>query len=86
MYFFRIFKMQSSFNTMQRYFQIQGYFADDHSVFDAIISSSHDYEESTDDIIFFYGLTEPNILQAIQEEIAVNGEFFITAYQETELV
>jgi len=76
---------------MSKYFKIDGYWKDDKTEFSGyIVKEFDDYDEDTDDgsddAIFYYGLSEEVIKQAIEDE--KNGveddilEFAITGYCE----
>ncbi len=71
---------------MSKYFSINGYYKDDKSEFEGLIVKEYDdaeEDESRDDQIFFYGLSETDIQQAIidggEDDIL---EFVITSYEE----
>ncbi len=71
---------------MSKYFSINGYYKDDKSEFEGLIVKEYDdaeEDESRDDQIFFYGLSEADIQQAIadggEDDIL---EFVITSYEE----
>ena len=62
-------------------FRIQGYFIDDGSEIDALVCSYNDCpKDMDDDAIFFYGLSEKDIVYAIENKEAVCNEFMITEY------
>jgi hypothetical protein len=74
---------------MSKYFKIAGYFKDDKSEFDDYIVKEYDDAEEDEDRdlqIFYYGLSENEIIQAIADG-EDNGilDFVITSYEETEL-
>lgn len=61
-------------------FLINGYWKDDKSEFsNYTVSSYHDNEDNDDDI-FYYGLTESDIKEAIKEKEDNILEFVITSY------
>ena len=71
---------------MCKYFEISGYWKDDKSEFSGYIVKEFDDSEETeelDDLIFFYGLSENEIKESIEEgEEGTTQEFVITAYEE----
>ena len=69
---------------MRKFFYISGYWKDDKSEFDDfLVTDFDDTIEEIDDQIFFYGLSENEIKEAVElgEETAL--EFVITSYSET---
>lgn len=68
---------------MSKYFSINGYYKDDKSEFEGyIIKEYDDVDEELDDLIFFYGLSESNIKQAIDDGGEDILDFVITSYYE----
>jgi len=68
---------------MSKYFSINGYYKDDKSEFEGyIIKEYDDVDEELDDLIFFYGLSENNIKQAIDDGGEDILDFVITSYYE----
>jgi hypothetical protein len=68
---------------MSKYFSINGYYKDDKSEFEGyIIKEYDDVDEELDDLIFFYGLSESNIKQAIDDGGEDILDFVITSYDE----
>jgi hypothetical protein len=69
---------------MSKYFSIDGYYKDDKSEFYGyIVREFDDVDEELDDHIFFYGLSEDEIKQAIDDGGENNiCDFVITAYEE----
>lgn len=74
------------FNMENKFFYINGYFKDDKtefenylvSVFDGLDEESSDFN---DEDIFFYGLSEEEIIEAIENPFIQNNlEFVITSY------
>lgn len=66
---------------MNNYFLIDGYYKDDKTEFYGYLVSEFDGVEDEDDEIFYYGLTESDIVEAI--ESGGEGdilEFVITNY------
>ena len=64
------------------YFEIDGYFKDNvNETFEGyIVKDSDEMLESEDDKIFYYGLSENQIKQAIEDGINTDLEFVITSY------
>jgi hypothetical protein len=68
---------------MADYFKISGYWKDDKSEFsDMIVKSDSGSGDETDDKIFYYGLDEFDIEQAIEEVEDSSLEFVITEYED----
>lgn len=69
---------------MCRYFNISGYWKDDKSEFeDYIVKEFDDVDEETDDLIFYYGLSEADIIDAIENPNDSDCiDFVITSYEE----
>jgi len=74
-------------NTDRRYFSISGYWKDDKSEFSGYIVTDYDDSESegddgemNDDEVFFYGLSEKDIKQAIEMKEDTMLGFVITEY------
>jgi len=70
---------------MREYFAIDGYWKDDKETFQGLIVTSYDEipdetEPYTDDDIFFYGLEEHVIQEAITLEEDTMHDFVITGY------
>lgn len=64
-------------------FNIQGYFTDDRSPIDSLVAEFDDVPKGySEEDIFFFGLSEENIKDAIRTKEAVCNEFVITDYQE----
>ncbi len=63
-------------------FSIDGYFVDDNEEFSGyLVSEYDDILDEDDDDIFFYGLSEQDIKDAIETKEPVAGEFIITSYK-----
>lgn len=74
---------------MSKYFKINGFFKEDKSEFsDYIVKEFDDVEkdENRDDMIFFYGLSETEIQEAIAEGDSEKNmlDFVVTSYEEIE--
>jgi hypothetical protein len=64
---------------MNNYFIINGYWRDDKSEFENyIVSEYNDFDED----IFFHGLSESDIIEAINNPEASTEDFVITSYEE----
>lgn len=68
---------------MSKYFEIEGYWLEDKSVFSGIVKEYDDYIEEEDDDIFFYGMGESDIKEAIREGENTTLDFVITSYKNT---
>jgi hypothetical protein len=66
---------------MKGLYSINGYFTDDKTEFENYLVYEYDDVLEIDDQIFFYGLSEREIIQAIKTEAAINGTFVITSYK-----
>lgn len=66
-----------------KYFKISGYWKDDKSEFtDYIVKDTDDAEKSDiDNDVFYYGLTENKIKDAIKKKEDTIHEFVITSYK-----
>lgn len=64
------------------YFEISGYYTDDKSEFEGYVVKSYDdaREGSQDDDVFYFGLSESQIKEAIQSKEPI-GDFVITSYK-----
>jgi hypothetical protein len=69
---------------MRQYFEISGYWTDDKSEFEGyVVTNYDDCEEGVDDdSIFHYGMSEAEIISAIEEGDSENNslDFVITSY------
>lgn len=64
-------------------FNIQGYFTDDKSPIDSLVAEFDSVPNGySEEDIFFFGLSEENIKEAIRTKEPVCNEFVITNYQE----
>jgi len=70
---------------MSKYFEISGYWKDTLENFEGYIVKEYDDSDENDDLIFYYGLGEEEIKQAILEVWKTDLEFVITDYVEVEL-
>ena len=71
---------------MCKYFSIDGYWKDDQTEFSDYIVKEYDDSEETeerDDMIFYYGLSENEIKDAIASPDENGLAFVITSYEET---
>jgi len=73
-------------NNMRKYFLISGYWLDDGSEFyDYLVTNFDDEEEDgrfSDEDIFFYGMEEQEIVDAIKAGGHTLQDFAITSYRE----
>lgn len=66
-----------------RVFNIEGYFTDDKSPIDSLVAEFDDVPAGySEEDIFFFGLSESNIKEAIETGEPVCNEFVITGYEE----
>ena len=71
---------------MSNYFLIDGYWKDDGNEFTShLVKETDDYDGGNDDHVFFYGLSEEDIIEAIQEGKNNSLEFVITRYTRARL-
>lgn len=70
---------------MSKYFEISGYWKDTLENFEGYVVKEYDDSDENDDLIFYYGLGEEEIKQAILEVWETDLEFVITDYVEVEL-
>lgn len=71
---------------MSKYFEIDGYWKDDQTQFNGLLVREYDdIDEEFDEDIFYYGLSEQDIVQAINKSEETNLEFVITNYKEVKL-
>ena len=71
---------------MSKYFKIDGYWKDDLSEFNGNIVKEYDdgeEDENRDNQIFYYGMSETEIQDAIANPDENILEFVITSYEET---
>lgn len=69
---------------MSKYFLISGYWKDDNTEFeDELVKEFDDVDDEEDDDIFYYGLSENDIIDAISNPDGNGLEFVITSYEET---
>jgi len=67
---------------MANYFKINGYWKDDKSEFsNYLVKDTHDVNEYEDNSIFFYGLSEKDLKEAIKAKEDTAQEFVITSYE-----
>lgn len=71
---------------MSNYFRIRGYWKDDGEKFDGyIVKETSDYTEEEDDQIFFFGLSEENLKEAVKEGQDWGEDFIITGYEKMDI-
>lgn len=67
---------------MSKYFSINGYWKDDlTSIVGAVVKADYDDVDYDDDDIFYYGLSEQEIEEAIKNPAESGLEFVITSYE-----
>jgi hypothetical protein len=68
----------------QKIFSISGRWVDDESEFSGYKVTDYDStpEGWDDDLFFFYGISEEEIRDSIDNGTAINGEFVITEYED----
>jgi hypothetical protein len=67
---------------MSKYFSINGYWKDDLTdIIGAVVREFDDIDYMDDDIIFYYGLSEQEIEEAIKNLSESALEFVITSYE-----
>lgn len=72
---------------MSKYFEIKGYWKDDKEPFDGyIVKEFDDMTEEKDEDVFFYGLSEKDLREAIELKEDTMHDFVITSYKEAEVV
>lgn len=65
-----------------KFFNINGYWKDDLETFeDYIVTDSNEIDKDIDEDIFFYGLSESMIIDAINNPDNTDLEFVITEYE-----
>ena len=65
-----------------KFFSINGYWKDDLETFeDYIVTDSNEIDKDIDEDIFFYGLSESMIIDAINTPDSTDLEFVITEYE-----
>jgi hypothetical protein len=65
---------------MAKYYLIDGYFKDDKSEFNGFIVKDYDDATDGDDDVFYYGLSEENLKEAIIAGEDTSFDFVITNY------
>jgi len=71
---------------MSKYFEISGHWKDDKTEFEGlIVKEFDDVDEDTDDLIFFYGMGEKDLKEAVEHKEETALEFVIESYKETNL-
>lgn len=66
---------------MSKYFEIEGYWKDDKSEFSGIIKEYDDFDEEEDEEVFFFGMNENEIIEAIKAGEDTTLDFVITSYK-----
>ena len=68
---------------MSKYFSIDGYWLDDKSEFNGLIVKEYDdMNEEEDDDVFFFGMGENDLKNAIEDGEETTLDFVITSYEE----
>ncbi len=68
---------------MSKYFSIDGYWLDDKSEFNGLIVKEYDdMNEEEDDDVFFFGMGESDLKNAIEDGEETTLDFVITSYEE----
>jgi len=68
------------------YFSINGYWKDDKNTFENLIVKEFDeVDEETDELVFYYGLSEKDIQEAIELKEETAHDFVITSYEPTNI-
>ena len=79
------YKLLLNIEIMREYFTISGYWKDDNAGFDNyIVTNFDDIEENgiyDDDDIFFFGLSEDDLIEAVTLAANTINEFVITEYK-----
>ena len=69
---------------MSKYFEINGYWKDDKEEFSGYIVKEYDeVDEENDDYIFFYGLGEHDLKEAVELGENTVHDFVFTSFEET---
>jgi hypothetical protein len=66
---------------MSKYFEIEGYWKDDKSEFCGVVKEFDDFNEEQDDNVFYYGMGEVDIQEAMKEGKDTMLDFVITSYR-----
>lgn len=70
---------------MSKYFEISGYWKDNKEPFEGyIVKEYDDYNEGEDDNVFFFGLSEIDLEQSINNGDTVD-DWVLTSYKEIKL-
>ena len=68
---------------MSKYFSIDGYWLDDKSEFNGLIVKEYDdMNEEEDDDVFFFGMGESDLKNAIEDAEETVLDFVVTSYEE----
>lgn len=68
---------------MSKYFSINGYWKDDKSEFEGFIVKEYDdMNEEEDDDVFFYGMGESDLNDAVEHGENTSLDFVVTSYEE----
>jgi hypothetical protein len=64
-----------------KYFEINGYWKDDKSEFSGIVKEYDDFNEEVDNEVFFFGMSEDEIIETIKAGEDTTLDFVITSYK-----
>jgi hypothetical protein len=67
---------------MSKYFTIDGYWIDNKESFSGYIVKEFDNASEDDDNVFFYGMSEKDLQDAIQAKEDTTLDFVITRYEQ----
>lgn len=68
---------------MSKYFSIDGYWLDDKTEFEGLIVKEYDdMNEEEDDDVFFFGMGESDLKNAIEDAEETVLDFVVTSYEE----
>jgi hypothetical protein len=67
---------------MSKYFTIDGYWIDNKESFSGYIVKEFDNASEDDDNVFFYGMSENDLQEAIKSKEDTTLDFVITNYQQ----
>jgi len=71
---------------MSKYFEINGYWKDDKSEFSGyIVKEFDDFDEETDEEVFFYGMGVKDLEEAVELVENTMHDFVISSYEEISL-
>jgi hypothetical protein len=71
---------------MSKYFEIDGYWLYSKEPFSGYVVKEFDDVIEDDDIVFFFGMSENDLQQAIKLKEDTTLDFVVTSYQEIKLI